>query len=280
MKIYKLLAAAGLLLSALVAPALALPSSITIATEASYPPWNFTKPDGKLGGFEIELADELCKRMGLQCTMVAQDWDGIIPGLVAGKYDAIMSGINATPKRRQVIDFSRAYAFYPGGFGSVKDGPLSKIDTGKLFDLVKDKDAALKEIGELKSALKGKTIGVQVSTIHEDFLKKYLADSATIRSYSKPEEYNLDLLSGRLDAIFASVGGLRDTFGKPDYKNYAVVGPLFSGDVIGDGSSVALRKGEPELKAAWDKAINDMLDDGSLKNLSIKWFKEDITPSR
>src|SRR3569832_646141 len=85
-------------------------STVKIATEGAYVPWNFTGAGGKLEGFEIDLANELCGRMKVKCEIVAQDWDGIIPALNAKKYDAIMTGMSITDERLKTIDFSRAYA--------------------------------------------------------------------------------------------------------------------------------------------------------------------------
>src|SRR4051812_16821779 len=86
---------------------------VRIATEGAYPPWNFSRPDGTLDGFEVDLARELCGRMKVTCEIVAQDWDGIIPGLNAGRYDAVMAGMDITAKRLEVLDFSRPYANEP-----------------------------------------------------------------------------------------------------------------------------------------------------------------------
>src|SRR5215212_3542690 len=92
-----------------------------IATEGAYAPWNFTGAGGKLEGFEIDLANDLCARMKVKCEIVAQDWDGIIPALNAKKYDAIMAAMNVTDKRLEVINFSLPYAATPHGFGVMKD---------------------------------------------------------------------------------------------------------------------------------------------------------------
>src|ERR671912_2235831 len=101
----------GLLASTLAAGAApAQEKTVKIATEGAYAPWNFTGASGKLEGFEIDLANDLCGRMKVKCEIVAQDWDGIIPALNAKKYDAIMAGMNITDKRLEVIGFSRAYA--------------------------------------------------------------------------------------------------------------------------------------------------------------------------
>jgi len=183
-------------------------TTVKIATEGAYAPWNFTAPGGKLEGYEIDLANELCKRMKVTCEIVSQDWDGIIPALNAGKYDAIMAGMNVTDKRKEVIQFSRPYGGEPATFGIEKSSPLAKLPhNGERFDLTKDEPTAQKAIDEIKPMLKGKTIGVQVSTIHSNFLDKYLKDTITIREYKTTEQHDLDLLgSGPITLAWA--GGL------------------------------------------------------------------------
>ncbi|MEO1694342.1 MAG: transporter substrate-binding domain-containing protein, partial [Pseudomonadota bacterium] len=83
---------------------------VRIATEGAYKPWNFKDSAGKIIGYEVDLANDLCKRMGVKCTIVEQAWDGIIPALQAGKYDVIMAGMSITDKRKKIISFSRSYA--------------------------------------------------------------------------------------------------------------------------------------------------------------------------
>src|SRR5690349_9043349 len=100
--------------------------TVKIATEGAYEPWNFTGAGGKLEGFEIDLANELCTRMKVKCEIVAQDWDGIIPALQAKKYDAIMAGMSITEDRKKTIDFAGPYAAGPNGFLVAKDSTLAK----------------------------------------------------------------------------------------------------------------------------------------------------------
>src|SRR5580700_4132519 len=107
------------------------PTAITIATEGAYAPWNFAGPDGKAAGFEIDLANDLCSRMKIKCTIVIQDWDGLIPGLTAGKFDAIMASMFITDKRLQVINFSRPYAIDPSTFAVSKTSALAKSDLAR-----------------------------------------------------------------------------------------------------------------------------------------------------
>ena len=143
MKLFKMLGL-GLLASTLaVGTAAAQEKTVKIATEGAYAPWNFTGAGGKLEGFEIDLANDLCARMKVKCEIVAQDWDGIIPALQAKKYDAIMAGMNITDKRLEVINFSLPYAATPHGFGVMKDSPLAKLaGTGNTVSFEKDPEGA------------------------------------------------------------------------------------------------------------------------------------------
>lgn len=249
---------------------------VTIATEGAFPPYNMHAPDGKLIGYEIDLAADLCKRVNLTCEFVPQDWDGIIPGLQAGKFDAIMSGMSITPKRLDVIDFSLPYANSPTTLAVMKGDPLQSLPgTGERVSL-DDKDAAQKAIDALKPKLKGKTIAVQVATIQADFLNTYLKDSgADIRTYKTNEEQDLDVHAGRADAELGSLSFLNSVMEKGDV---VLTGPLFTGGLLGKGSAIGLRKSDTDLKALFDKALREAKADGSMKALAIKWFHVDITP--
>jgi octopine/nopaline transport system substrate-binding protein len=253
--------------------------TVKIATEGAYAPWNFTGPNGKLDGFEIELANEICARAKVKCEVVAQDWDGIIPALQAGKYDAIMAGMNITDKRLEVINFTRPYAATPHGWGVMKDSDLAKLPgTGTTVNFEADPEGAKKAIEAWKPILKGKTVGVQTSTVNSQFLEKYLKDTITIREYKTTEQHDLDLSAGRLDAIFAGHGALAATKEKPEFKDMVIAGTGMRGDVLGRGVAVGMRKADTELKTLLDDAIKAVIADGTLKTLSQKWFKIDATP--
>ena len=136
-------------------------SKIRIATEGAYAPWNFME-GGKLVGFEVDLANEFCRRMKATCEIVAQDWDGIVPALNAGKYDAIMAGMNITAKRQEVLNFSQPYAATPHGFGVLKSSPLAKLPgTGEVISLTTNEADAVKAVEAMKPLLKGKVVGAQ-----------------------------------------------------------------------------------------------------------------------
>ena len=274
------LAAAGLtLLGAGVAAAKEW-TKVSIATEGAYEPWNYVLPDGKLAGFEIDLAHDLCTKMKIECTIVQNDWDGMIPALNAGKFDAIMAGMSITAKRQQVIDFSRSYAAGPSGFMVPKASELAKLPgTGAIFAMGSDDAKAKAAIDGMRAMLKGKSIGVQVATIQAAFVDKYFKDVATVQEYKTAEQNDLDLMAGRIDASFAEDSYFLATLAKPDAKDLALAGAAFrGGPVLGEGTGVGIRKNEPELKALFDKAITAEVADGSLKKLQDKWFKLDMMP--
>jgi octopine/nopaline transport system substrate-binding protein len=253
--------------------------TIKIATEGAYAPWNFTGAGGKLEGFEIDLANDLCARMKAKCEIVAQDWDGIIPSLTAKKYDAIMAGMSITDERKKTIDFAGPYANSPNGFLVAKNSDLAKMPgTGQAFNLGTQQAAAEKAINDLKPVLKGKTIGVQTSTIHSNFADKYLKGTAEIREYKTTEAHDLDLAAGRIDAVLADSTNIIGTLDKPEFKDYTMVGPSITGGLLGAGVGVGLRKGDTELKKSFDEAIQAAIKDGTIKKLSEKWFKIDTTP--
>src|ERR1700722_10647157 len=124
--------------------------TVVIAMEGAYEPWNLTDSSGKIVGFEVDLANDICKRAGVECKIIAQDWDGMIPGLQAGKFDVIMDGMSITEPRMKQITFSRPYATTPAVFMARKDSPLAKAnDADKIINLTRDPsagDAAIKMV--------------------------------------------------------------------------------------------------------------------------------------
>jgi octopine/nopaline transport system substrate-binding protein len=277
MKLAATAALAGLAALAGTSGADAQARKIKIATEGAYAPWNFVNSQGKLEGFELDLGAELCKRAKLDCEFVAQDWDGIIPSLTAKKYDAIMAGMNITPKRMETIAFSLPYAGGPHGFMALKSSPLTKMPGGE-YNLSKDLASAEKAIADLKPLLKGKVIGVQGSTTNSAWAEKYFKDVAEIREYKTTEQHDLDLAAGRIDVAVAAHSAFKATMDTPTGKDMTIVGPAFSGGMLGLGVAVGLRKEDKDLKQAFDAAVKSAIEDGTIKKLSEKWFKIDMTP--
>jgi octopine/nopaline transport system substrate-binding protein len=253
--------------------------TVVIGMEGAFEPYNMTDPSGKIVGFEPDLVMNLCGRMKVDCKIIAQDWDGMIPGLNAGKFDVIMDGMSITDERKKAIDFTDPYSATPAAFATSKSSPLAKLpDNGKVINLTKDKaegDAAIKM---LKDALKGKTIGVQVSTTHATFANDNFKDVATIKEYKTTDDRDLDLKSGRIDAELDDQPSLAVMLTKPDATDLTLFGPQFVGGGFGVGVGMGIRKSDADLVAKFDEALKAAFADGTVKKLSVKWFKIDTTP--
>ena len=253
--------------------------TVVIGMEGAYDPWNLTDSSGKIVGFEPDLAMDLCKRAGVQCTIIAQDWDGMIPGIKAGKFDVIMDGMAITEDRQKEIDFTKPYAASPGSFLAPKDSPLAKATgAGTVINLDKDAAAGDAAIKSVQAALKGKTLGVQVSTTHANFAGQYLKDIATVKEYKTADDRDQDLKSGRLDAVLEDLPTNMATASKPDGAGLAIVGPEFIGGIFGPGEAMGIRKSDADLTAKFNQALAAAIADGTVKKLSEQWFKADLTP--
>ena len=218
---------------------------------------------------------ELCKRMKAECEIVAQDWDGMIPAIQQGKYDAIMAAMSITDERQKVITFAGPYGTEPSMFGTMKTSPLTKVTfPGERFDLSKDDPKAA--IAALNDALKGKTVGVQTSTIQANFMERLLPQ-VSVRTYDKLDNAGIDMAAGRIDAIFGDRSAV-DAIMKADAgKNMTLFGPAFSRGVLGNGVGVGLRKADGDLKELFDKAIAEATKDGTIGKLSTQHFGFDIS---
>jgi octopine/nopaline transport system substrate-binding protein len=252
-------------------------TSVRIATEGAYPPWNSTDSSGKLIGFEVDLADDLCQRMQVECEMVAQNWDGIIPALTAGKYDAIMAGMSITEERMEVISFTDSYASEPAYFAVLKDSDLASYKTSleqaNLDEVSEEEQAA---IDSLKEALDGKTVGVQVATTHANFLDEYMSDAVEIRSYDTQENLDLDLQAGRVDAALASASYWYPLMQTEKGAGFTLVGPGFDGGTFGKGVGVGIRQEDTDLIEMFNKAIAEAKADGTINRLTQEWFGFDM----
>ena len=251
-------------------------SHVRIATEGAYPPFNATTPDGRVIGYEPDLLKTVCERLKITCDTIVQDWDGLIPGLKAGKFDAIMSGMSITPKRLETIAFTVPYRQSPTTFAVAADSPLAKMAMTGTDLSIADKDAALARLGPLREALKGKVVGVQVSTIQADLMTQFLP-GIELRSYKTNDEVALDLQAGRVDAWIGSQTNLAATV-KATKGELVYAGPLFRDGLLGQGSAMGLRKEDAELKALLDKGLAEAMADGTAQKLSTQWFGFDVVP--
>lgn len=226
-------------------------AKLRIATEGTYPPWSYKDAQGQLLGWDVEIANALCDRMKLQCEIIAQDWDGIIPGLTAKKYDAIVASMGMTEARKQRVAFTDKYKEVVSRFVARK---------GTVKDLSPE-------------ALKGKKIGVQRGSIQAPFLEQNFGKMADIRLYDTPQAAELDLIAGRVDLIFGNmVTYYVGFFKQPEAKDFEFVGPEFKGGLLGDGAGIALRKEDGELVARFNKALAEIRADGTYDRITAKYF--------
>ena len=231
--------------------AAALPERLTIASEGARPPYNFFDGD-RLEGFEIDLGQDLCRRMSVTCTFVAQDWDSMIPGLLAHRYDAIMAAMEVTPDRQAKIAFSTPYVRLPSAF---------------LVQKSSDLQSATPE------ALAGRTIGVEQGGTHQGFLEKAYP-TAHIRKYGSLSDAILDLEAGRVelaigdkDAIVAFLETRRDAACCKILADVPRIPAYF-----GEGVAIGLRKEDGALRAAFNKALADCIADGTFPKISGRYF--------
>ncbi|MCZ4280944.1 ABC transporter substrate-binding protein [Kiloniella laminariae] len=228
---------------------------IRIGVEGAYPPFSSVDPSGNLVGFDIEIANALCDEMKVKCTLVTQDWDGIIPALLAKKYDAIIASMSITEERKQKVDFSEKYYNTPARF-------LRKKGSG---------------IEITAEGLKGKSVGVQRGTIHDTFLTAEFPD-VEIKRYGTQDEAYLDMTAGRVDLLLADSVAMDDGFVKTDAgKDYELFGPSYSEPkYFGEGAGIAVRKSDTELRDRLSAAIMAIRANGVYKSINDKYFDFDI----
>ena len=257
---------------------------IKIATEGAYPPWNSKDSDGNLIGFEVELAKWLCLYMEAECTIVEQDWDGMIPALVMRKYDAIMAGMSITDERKKTITFSQGYADEVASLAVMKGSSLEGMDTPEGINLSLGGSDVKKALKTLTGALAGKTVCTQTGTIHQNFLESGDVGSVNVRTYKTQDEVNLDLTSGRCDVALAAAVAFTDYADKSG-KPVVLVGPTFSGGAFGNGVGVGIRqasdsaigKRDAKILKDFNKAINKARKQGIISKLAIKHFGFDAS---
>jgi len=253
--------------------------TVVIGMEGAYEPYNLTDSSGKIIGFEPDLVLDLCARMKVECKIIAQDWDGMIPGLNAGKFDVIMDGMSITDERKKAIDFSDPYSATPAAFAVAKTGPLARLpDGGKVVDLTADKSGGEATLKALKDSFKGKTLGVQVSTTHATFATEVFKGVATVKEYKTTDDRDLDLKAGRIDASLDDQPSLVQMLAKPDASDLTLAGPFLKGGTFGIGAGMGIRKSDADLTAMFNKALKAAFADGSVKKYSLKWFNLDTTP--
>ena len=251
--------------------------TIRIGTEGAYPPWNNLNSAGDLEGAEIDFGNEACARMSVDCEWVTQDWDGIIPALLQGKYDIIIAGMSITEERKEKVNFTNGYMTDGARFAVLKGSGLADLSIAKKVNLNNAGGKEQAAIGQLIAAMDGATVCVQSSTIHQNFLEKHMSGAVNVKLYQAVDDHNLDLAAGRCDAILADVGSIIDFMESDGGVDVAFTGPTFSGGVFGDGVGGAIRKEDTDILEMWNAVIAEMSADGTTAEITKKWFGRDIS---
>jgi polar amino acid transport system substrate-binding protein len=228
-----------------------IPAWVRIASEGARPPYNYLEGND-LAGFEIDLAHELCARMKVICTFVVQDWDNLVPGLVARHYDAIMAAFEIGHQIETEISFSKPYVLMPSSLMAAKDREIT---------------------GTSPSALDGKKIGVVSDTSHENYAKNWFTLSEIV-SYGRLDEAILDLAEGRIDFAFGAKDALAEFLKtRREAQCCVLVGDVaYDPTYFGKGIGIALRSDDAKLLAAFDDALAKVRADGSFERIRAKYF--------
>ncbi|MAK89773.1 MAG: amino acid ABC transporter [Oceanospirillaceae bacterium] len=246
----KLIATLCVAVSCATAPFALAGDKIRIATEGAYAPFNMVSSSGELIGFDVDIAKALCAEMKADCEIVAQDWDGIIPALLARKYDAIIASMSITEDRLKVVDFSNKY--YSNVLAFV--GPAGKtMDTSK-------------------AGLKGLVLGAQRSTIAGQTLEDNYGDVVDVKLYDTQDNAYLDLAAGRIDGILSDKFPAYDWLQTEDGAKFEFKGEDLD---IDDEIGIAIRKGD-KLKEKLNKALDAIVANGTYKEINAKYFPFDI----
>ena len=229
--------------------------TVRFGTDATYAPFESVDPSGKIVGFEVDYGMALCEKMKLSCTFQNQDWDGIIPSLLANKFDVIFSSMNITDERKKKVIFSDMYYATPPVFATQASNKSDDVSP---------------------AALKGKTIGTQSSTIHANFLEAFYKDSQ-IKLYPTQDEPNLDLANGRIDYVVGDGLVEGDFIEKKGNGCCRIVSEIKRVPGIhGIGVGAAFRPDDTDLRDMFNKAIAELDADGTYNKLEAKYFKSDI----
>lgn len=229
-------------------------TTVRFGIDATYPPFESVDPSGKMVGFEIDYANALCAKMKVTCTFQNQDWDGVIPALLSGKFDVIFSSMNMTPARAQRVLFSQVY---------YATSPVWVTQAGTKSDDV------------TPAAMKDKTVGTQSSTVFANYLDKHYK-GVEVKLYPGGDEPFLDLANGRLDYVVSDILVAEKMLEKNEGCCRIISKIERTPDIFGPGVGAAFRPDDKDLAAMFNKAIDEADADGTYKALETKYFKIDI----
>ncbi|AOE82760.1 ABC transporter substrate-binding protein [Pseudomonas sp. TCU-HL1] len=245
------LALASLALCGVVATAQA--ETLRIATEGAYPPFNYVDSNNQLHGFDVDIANALCAKMQVECQLVAQDWDGIIPALLAKKYDAVVASMVITEERQKKVSFTDRYYRTKLAVAVARGSELKDTQP---------------------ESLKGRVVGAQSSTTQGMYAEDiYGAAGAEVKLYPSQDEANADLNTGRLDALVHDKFPLLDWLAKDGKDCCTLLGDIQGTD---DEVAIAVRQEDNALRERLNKALAEIIKDGTYQQIASRYFPFDI----
>lgn len=239
----------------------AAPQHVRIAVDVPYPPFEYRNADGELEGFEIDLGNTLCERAKLDCEWVVQGWDGIIPGLLSRKYDAIMSSMRITPARERQVLFTAPYAMSPKVWVARRGSDISLDDP---------------------ASLKGLSVGVQRGTTQDSYITQQYGDILDVQRYATAADVALDMESQRLDMAFLNYPVALDALEIGNAgSQFIQLGPRLDSpeSIFGKGNAIAVRPRDKDLAETFNQALNSVYADGTFETLMHQYFDYDLRPA-
>ncbi len=232
-------------------------STVKLGIDATFPPFQTKAADGTYEGFGVDIAEAMCAEAKVTCEWVESSWDGMIPGLLARKFDAIASSMFITEKRMAQINFSN---------------PISNSPS----HLVATKGAVTGDVAEW---LKGKRVGVEQGSAQETYAKEiWQVAGVEVVSYQTTELLTADLAAGRVDATFQGDLQVTDSFlAKPEGAGFELVGEAVrDAKYFGAGDGYGFRKEDTDLRDAFNAALATIVENGTFKTINDKYFTVDI----
>jgi polar amino acid transport system substrate-binding protein len=243
-------------------PALCLAPALACAAEtlrwgynaASFPPWTIKESDGSWGGFDVDIMNAMCERMGAECRIVPMAWDGMIPALQSRRIDVIWTGMSITEARLKVIDFADRYRRGPGAFVALKEDAIPITEAG----------------------LRGKVIGAQGSSNFYSYANHYYGKVAELKMYATTEEAVNDLAARRIDVVLADILQMKLFLNTPNGKDFEIKGQTqVNVQILGRGAGAGIRKGDDELRLKLNAALSAIRADGTYQKIAAKYFDFD-----
>ncbi len=260
------IAAAALAASTVLMSASAQAENLRVGMECTYAPFNYRTAEGELTGYDVDVAKGVGEIIGADLEFVCQKWDGMIPALLANKFDLIVASMSITEKRKKKMDFSEPYRVSIGRFVGAKSKGHD------LFD----------EAGAPKlDNFDGVKVGVERASTYWEWIQDKIP-GADVQIYDSNEAMFLDLRNGRVDAIITNpMKAYLKFLSQEDGSDYEFVSPaLNEEEYFGIGVGIGLRQGNDELRDRLDAAVVQLAKDGSLERYALKYFPFSIHPGK